>query len=322
MTADPQDVLLDGPWQHRFVSANGARFHLVEAGSGPLVVLLHTAGQFWWAWRHQLPCLADSGHRVVAMDLRGVGGSDKPPGRYDTTTLACDVAGVIRALGESEAVVIGHGSGAWLSWAMPALWPRAARAIGVLSMGHPLLMRSGALRPDQAPLTVQLAAAQIPWLPGYLLRRGLINRVIAHGWGEGTPPADMLETYRRALQLPAASRTALAHLRPASAWIGRPISRRQDDRGLREALSAPTSVPVLQLHGELDPWVSLRTAARSRTKVVGPLDTRVLAGAGHFLPDEAPTAVTAAIREWLSGPALRPADVDERPTVSRPDPTR
>ena len=72
---------LDGPWTHREVAANGARFHIAEAGDGPLVLLLHGFPQFWWTWRHQLTALADAGFRAVAMDLRGVGGSDRTPAR-------------------------------------------------------------------------------------------------------------------------------------------------------------------------------------------------------------------------------------------------
>lgn len=72
-------VRLDGPWTHRDVAANGARFHIAEMGEGPLVLLLHGFPQFWWTWRHQLPALADAGFRAVAMDLRGVGGSDRTP---------------------------------------------------------------------------------------------------------------------------------------------------------------------------------------------------------------------------------------------------
>ncbi len=64
-------VRLDGPWTHRDVAANGARFHIAEMGEGPLVLLLHGFPQFWWTWRHQLPALAEAGFRAVAMDLRG-----------------------------------------------------------------------------------------------------------------------------------------------------------------------------------------------------------------------------------------------------------
>ena len=97
---DESAVLIDGPWTHRFVSANGSRFHVVEAGTGPLVLFLHGFPEFWWAWHQQLPRLADAGFRAVAVDLRGYGASDKPPRGYDGYTMAADVAGLIRALGE------------------------------------------------------------------------------------------------------------------------------------------------------------------------------------------------------------------------------
>ncbi len=76
-------ITLDGPWTHRTIAARGARFHIAEAGDGPLVLLLHGFPQFWWTWRHQLPALADAGYRAVAMDLRGFGGSDHTPRGYD-----------------------------------------------------------------------------------------------------------------------------------------------------------------------------------------------------------------------------------------------
>ena len=77
------DAVFGTPVTHREVAANGARFHIAEAGDGPLVMLVHGFPQFWWTWRHQLVALADAGFRAVAMDLRGVGGSDRTPRGYD-----------------------------------------------------------------------------------------------------------------------------------------------------------------------------------------------------------------------------------------------
>ena len=74
MPVDAAFVEIDGPWHHRYVAANGARFHIAELGEGPLVLLLHGFPQFWYAWRHQMVALADAGFRVAAMDLRGYGG--------------------------------------------------------------------------------------------------------------------------------------------------------------------------------------------------------------------------------------------------------
>jgi pimeloyl-ACP methyl ester carboxylesterase len=110
-TVDESCVLLDGEWTHRFVSANGSRFHIVEAGTGPLVLLLHGFPEFWAAWRHQIAALADAGFRAVAVDLRGYGASDKPPRGYDGYTMSADVVGLIRALGERTATIVGTGYG-------------------------------------------------------------------------------------------------------------------------------------------------------------------------------------------------------------------
>jgi pimeloyl-ACP methyl ester carboxylesterase len=101
-------IYVDGPWSHRAVTANGTRFHIAEAGEGPLVLLLHGFPQFWWTWRAQLTSLPTAGYRAVAADMRGYGGSDKPPRGYDLITAASDAAGMVRALGEANAVIVGH----------------------------------------------------------------------------------------------------------------------------------------------------------------------------------------------------------------------
>ena len=123
-----------GPWTHRDVAANGARFHVAEAGEGPAVLLLHGFPTFWWTWRRQLVTLAEAGYRAIAMDLRGYAGSDHPPRGYDGFTLAADVSGVIRSLGERNAVVVGQGWGAFLAWSAAGLHPEAVRGIVPLSM--------------------------------------------------------------------------------------------------------------------------------------------------------------------------------------------
>jgi pimeloyl-ACP methyl ester carboxylesterase len=142
----PSAVRIDGPWTHRDVAANGARFHIAELGDGPLVLLLHGFPQFWWTWRHQLVALADAGYRAVAMDLRGVGGSDRTPRGYDPANLALDVTGVIRSLGEPDAALVGHDLGGYLAWTAAAMRPKLVRRLAVVSMPHPRRWRAAMLR--------------------------------------------------------------------------------------------------------------------------------------------------------------------------------
>src|SRR6202034_4035095 len=153
---DPSVTRIDGPWRHLDVHANGIRFHVVEAlsqdpapaTSRPLVMLLHGFGSFWWSWRHQLRGL--TGARVVAVDLRGYGGSDKPPRGYDGWTLAGDTAGPIRALGHTSATLVGHADGGLVCWATSVWHSRQVRAIAVISSPHPAALRRSALtRRDQ-----------------------------------------------------------------------------------------------------------------------------------------------------------------------------
>ena len=138
MTAAVDDtcVLIDGPWTHRFVSANGSRFHVVEAGAGPLVMFLHGFPEFWYAWHKVLPVVAEAGYRAVAVDLRGYGASDKPPRGYDGYTMAADATGLIRALGERSAVLVGSGYGGMMAWTAAAFHPRMVRRLVVA--GQPI----------------------------------------------------------------------------------------------------------------------------------------------------------------------------------------
>ena len=86
-----------------------------------------------------------AGFRAVAVDLRGYGDSDKPPRGYDLVTSAADAAGLVRSLGEANAIVVGHGLGGLIGWTLAAYSPKAIRRLAVISMGHPLRMRASVL---------------------------------------------------------------------------------------------------------------------------------------------------------------------------------
>src|SRR5689334_22889373 len=214
---DESCVMLDGPWTHRFVSANGNRFHIVEAGTGPLVLLLHGFPEFWYAWHDQLTALADAGFHAVAADLRGYGASDKPPRGYDGYTMAGDVAGLIRALGERSAVLVGSGYGGMLAWTAAAFHPRLVRRLVVTGAAHPLRLRASLAVDPRG----QLAAAgpvlrfQIPRYEHVLTRddAALVEEYLRR-WGGpdwvGSPEfADYARRCRTAMQIPQVAFCAL-----------------------------------------------------------------------------------------------------------------
>lgn len=296
---DSTVVEVPGSWTHRYISANGNRFHVVEANPGtagrvhtPLVVLLHGFPHFWWTWRHQLPALAAGGFRAVAMDLRGVGSSDKPPRGYDTPTLAADVAGVVRSLGEQETVVVGQGWGSWIAWAMPHLTPRGLRGIAVTGSAHPAMgLSTGALLELQ-----RLAMFQLPLLPERQLRRGdLVERVLTEWSGSDYPDDEERRRYAEAMLIPSAAFSTLETFR----WAGR--SRlRPDGARFRKVMHQQVGVPVLQVHGALDPTISPAVARRAGEFVRSSYRFSMLDDVGHFVPEEAPDRFNELLLDWLS----------------------
>lgn len=122
----------------RTVRTNGIRLRIAEAGSGPLVILVHGWPESWYAWRHQLSALSAAGYRVVAPDMRGYGGSDKPGPveAYDIHQVTADLAGLVDALGEESAVLVGHDWGAIVCWHAVQLHPSKFTALAAMSVPY------------------------------------------------------------------------------------------------------------------------------------------------------------------------------------------
>ncbi len=146
--------------RHRYAHANGLRFHLVEEGEGPLVLLLHGFPEFSHSWAPQITAVAEAGYRAVAPDLRGYGRSSKPDEveAYNITALVDDCVGIVGALEERQAVVVGHDWGAMLAWTCAWTRPDVFRAVVGMSVpfaGRGLLPLAGIsslgeLKPSEA----------------------------------------------------------------------------------------------------------------------------------------------------------------------------
>ena len=141
----------------KFVETNGIRMHVLEAGDGPLIILAHGFPESSYSWRHQLPVLAGAGYRAVAPDQRGYGLTDRPeePGRYNIFELVGDLVGLVGALGEREAVIVGHDWGAVVAAHASLLRPDVFPATVLLSV--PYAPRSEG---PQAPMEAAEAALQ------------------------------------------------------------------------------------------------------------------------------------------------------------------
>ncbi|MFD7917778.1 alpha/beta fold hydrolase [Streptomyces sp. NPDC059740] len=291
----------DGPWTHRDVAANGARFHIAEMGEGPLVLLLHGWPQYWWTWRHQLPALAAAGFRAVAMDLRGVGGSDRTPRGYDPANLALDITGVVRSLGEPDAALVGHDLGGYLAWTAAVMRPKLVRRLVVASMPHPRRWRSAMLSdPRQSRQNSVVWGFQRPWIPERRLTAddgALVGELLSQWSGPRALEESALATYRHAMCIPSTAHCSIEPYR----WMVRSMGR-PDGYQFNRRMKWPVRVPTLHLHGSLDPVMRIRSAAGSGEYVEAPYRWRLFDGLGHFPHEEDPVTFTKELVDWLQDP--------------------
>ncbi len=293
------EILVEGPWTHRFIAANGSRFHVAEQGQGPLVLLLHGFPQFWWMWRHQLNALAEHGYRAVALDLRGFGASDKPPRGHETFTASRDVAAVVRSLGEDDAVLVGHGLGGWIAWATAYLHRRRVRALVSVSMPHPRVIRRAVLSSPRQVLAGRfLAGMQTPFLPERAMREdGYVAEHLRMGVGSAAsdfPSEEEIARYAKALAQPFVADCVAEHYR----WLVR-SQLRSSGWELAAAMKSELDLNVLALHGAQDPIVPAELMPRSASYVSGTFSAHRIPGVGHFVPEEAPEVTNQLLAHWL-----------------------
>src|SRR6201986_567282 len=134
-----------------YAEVAGQRLHYMEAGEGPLVILLHGFPEFWYGWRLQIESLAATGFRVVAPDMRGYNLSSKPDGgaAYETAKLAADIRGLIRERGADSALLAGHDWGGSVAWALAMNHPEAVERLAILNAAHPRKLSQGLHHPSQ-----------------------------------------------------------------------------------------------------------------------------------------------------------------------------
>jgi epoxide hydrolase 4 len=140
-----------GELREGYADVGDVRLHYVEAGEGPLVVLLHGFPEFWSGWREQIGPLAAAGFRVVAPDMRGYKLSSKPDGvhAYDTGRLTADIAGLIRERGAGSAMLAGDDWGGSVAWATAMACPEVVDRLAILNAAHPRKLSEGLHHPGQ-----------------------------------------------------------------------------------------------------------------------------------------------------------------------------
>jgi pimeloyl-ACP methyl ester carboxylesterase len=279
---------------HRTIDTGVVRLHAAEAGAGPPLVLLHGWPQHWWCWRHLIPQLARN-HRLIAPDLRGWGWSDAPPGPYAKATFAADVLALLDAEGLDRVRVIGHDWGGYAGFLLALEHPERVDRLVALDIAPPWLT---APRPRHLALPLAASYQVLVGTPilGPLTMtsgNGFIRRLIRAGSGPAMRWSDEeLDVYADVLREPARARASSACYRT---FLTREVLRlAAGGRRGREL-----RVPTLLLMGAQS---ALRWVLDPRP---GPnLQVQTIAGAGHFLPEEAPEQVLELAEPFLSEGAV------------------
>ncbi|HEV2146588.1 MAG TPA: alpha/beta fold hydrolase [Longimicrobiaceae bacterium] len=274
------------------MTSSGVRLHYVEAGEGPLVLLLHGFPEFWYGWRHQIPALAAAGFRVVAPDMRGYNLSDKPEGveAYRVERLVEDAAELIRHAGEARAHLVGHDWGGVVGWYFAMLRPELLDRMAILNAPHPAAFAREIVKPDQMLRSAYAGFFQLPALPEAALRAGdfaLLERVFRT---EPVRPGAFtdadLELYREAFSQPGALTASLDYYR-AFARFERPEVR-------------PVAAPTLLVWGEKDPHLVVRLT-EGLEKWVHDLRVERFPEASHWVAADEPERVNRLLIDFLRG---------------------
>jgi pimeloyl-ACP methyl ester carboxylesterase len=284
--------------EHRFVAANGMRFHVAEAGpaDGEPVLFLHGYPQHWYAWRHVVPLLSDR-YRLIMPDLRGFGWSDVTPGGrgYSTDARVDDVLALLDALGLKEPVLlVGHEWGGWLGFMACMRAPQRFRQYLALNIVHPWPDRRAMCWSAwrmwytallEYPLLGAMVVRHWPGFTRFLLRSGVSDRSV---W---TP--EVVDEFTGSIRTADRARASQAlHWQ----YVLHDIPRLALGRFREQRLAVPTLI----LFGTDDFALSPRVLSGGE-RHADELTVRLVADCGHYIADERPDLVAAAVLEFFGG---------------------
>jgi pimeloyl-ACP methyl ester carboxylesterase len=322
------ETSLDATPEFSLVNTNGIRLRVAQAGSGPLIVLVHGWPESWYSWRHQIAALAAAGHRVAAVDVRGYGGSDKPQSveAYSIKEMCADIAGLIDELGEKQAILIGHDWGAPIVWNTALFFPDRVRAVAGLSVPHagrgpaPRIELFRNLYKDRFFYQLYFQKPGVAEAEFEADIRTSLRKIYYSASGEArkagprpTKPADA--KYLDGLTNPdpfpdwlsAADLDYYVEQFEQSGFRG-PLNRYRtaelDFAQQGEIANRKIEQPAAFIAGQFDPVLAFIPGVDlvevMRQHVADLRLVRIIDGAGHWIQQERPNEVNTALLEWLS----------------------
>ena len=322
------------PYTERFIDTNGVRLRVLEAGErgAPLVVLAHGFPELAFSWRHQLPALAEAGYHVLAPDQRGYGGSAKPDvvDAYTVVELTADLVGLLdhfSPAGADHAVVVGHDFGGVVAWGAPLLHPdRFAGVVGICAppVPRPRVPTTQAFRRIFGDNFFYILYFQEPGPADAELNRDPAT-TIQKLLGSATVSGDALIDKRMVEPGPQGFLARIPERDGLPDWLSRDEFDYYVGEFTRNGFTAPLNwyrcfdrnweltaphpsglpaatitVPSLFIGGTEDPTLAYTPRHRARELVTGDYHEVMVDGGGHWLPQERPAAVNAALLEFLT----------------------
>lgn len=281
------------------VRANGVEFACLEAGHGPLVLLLHGFPDTAHTFRYQMAALAAAGYRAVAPFQRGFWPSGAPDDNcFQTAALGRDVLALLEALGGEPAAVIGHDWGARAAYAAAALAPDRIRRLVTIAVPYgPRAVRRIQTDYDQLKRWWYHFFFQLPLAEEALADFAFIER-IWRDWSPGwEPPAEVLAQVRATFARPGVIAAALAHYR--SRWGTIPSHPAYAEMQAYLDRQPPIAVETLYIHGRRDGCIGVEMAEGMAESFPRGLHPVYVDGAGHFAHLERPDVVNAQILQFL-----------------------
>jgi pimeloyl-ACP methyl ester carboxylesterase len=312
----------------RFVETNGVRLRVHEAGDrgAPVIVLAHGFPELAFSWRHQMPVLAEAGFHVLAPDQRGYGGSSKPDAvdAYTMVELGADIVGLLDDVGAERAVIVGHDFGGVVAWTAPLLHPdRFAGVVGVSvpPVPRPRVPTTQAFRRVFGDNFFYILYFQEPGPADEELNRDPAT-TMRKLLGSLTVSGDALTAERMLRPGPEGFLDRIPDTDGLPDWISQDEFDHYVDEFTRNGFTAPLkwyrcfdrnweltastpaatiSAPSLFVGGADDPTLAYTPRHRVREVVTGDYREVLIDGAGHWVQQEKPAEVNAALLDFVAG---------------------
>jgi epoxide hydrolase 4 len=283
-----------GELREGYAEIGDQRLHYVEAGDGPLIILLHGFPEFWYGWRRQITPLTTAGFRVVAPDMRGYNLSSRPVGvaAYDDDRLAADIRGLVHERGAKSALLVGHDWGGTVAWATAMNHPEVVDRLAILNAAHPRRLLQGLRTPRQLRKSWFFFYFQLPGLPERHVRarHWRFFRSFLHAARPGAFTPQEIERYIEAWSQPGAATAMINYYR---------ASVRQSPKRA-EAQLRPIQAPTLVIWGQRDRYLGPELAEPDRADVPNLDRVERLPDASHWVHHDEPERVTQLLIDFFA----------------------